>query len=59
MVNPHLTGIIILDIVSAGAVLGTLAGILPPLAAFGAVVWYAIQIWESQTVQGWLKKKEE
>lgn len=39
------------DAVSAGAILGTMVGVLPPLAAFVAIVWYAIQIWESATVQ--------
>jgi hypothetical protein len=33
------------------------AGLVPPLAAAGAsllaVIWYAIQIWESQTVKRW------
>lgn len=38
---------------SIGAVLGSIAGILPPLAALAAAIWYAIQIWESKTVQGW------
>ena len=36
------------------AVLGTLAGILPPLVAIAALLWYAVQIWESDTVQGWI-----
>lgn len=39
------------DGISAAAILGTIAGILPPLAALGGVIWYAIQIWESKTVQ--------
>ena len=42
------------DIASGVAVLGTLAGILPPLVAIAALLWYAVQIWESDTVQGWI-----
>lgn len=41
------------DTISAGAILGTFLGILPPLAAFAAFFWYLIQIWESHTVQKW------
>lgn len=43
------------DVLSVGAILGTLAGYLPAIAAFGAIVWYAIQIYESKTVQAWLR----
>lgn len=39
------------DGVSAAAIVGAISGILPPLAALGGVIWYAIQIWESKTVQ--------
>ena len=42
------------DIASGVAVLGTLAGILPPLVAVAALLWYVVQIWESDTVQGWI-----
>jgi hypothetical protein len=39
------------DVGAVGAILGSLAGYLPPLAALIAILWYAIQIWESDTVQ--------
>lgn len=39
------------DIVSAGVVLATLASWLPPMAALMTVVWTAIRIWETKTVQ--------
>lgn len=39
------------DVVSAGAVVGAIMGYLPGIAALGAIIWYAIQIWESKTVQ--------
>ena len=44
------------DAVAAGGILGAFVGVLPPLAAFVAVLWYAIQIWESETVQGWVHR---
>ncbi len=36
---------------SIGAVVSTMFGWLPPAAAFIALVWYIIQIYESDTVQ--------
>lgn len=39
------------DTVAAAGIIGTLIGYLPALAAFAAIVWYAIQVWESKTVQ--------
>jgi uncharacterized protein YaaW (UPF0174 family) len=33
---------------------GTLASILPPVAAFLTIIWTAIRIWETKTVQGFL-----
>ncbi len=41
--------------ISFVAIVGSFAGILPPLAALCAMLWYAIQVWESDTVQTWLK----
>jgi hypothetical protein len=43
------------DTISAGAILGTFLGYLPPLAAFVATLWYCVQIWESHTVQKWVR----
>lgn len=43
-------------VISLGAILGSFAGILPPLAALGAFVWYCIQIYESKSFQNWLAK---
>ena len=37
--------------ISLGAIVGSFAGIIPPLAALGALVWYVIQIFESSSVQ--------
>lgn len=48
----------LVDSVSAVAIVGTLAGYLPPLAALAAIVWYTVQIWESKTVQAWVHRKD-
>lgn len=45
------------DTVSAGAIIGTLLGILPAAAACGAFVWYLIQIYESRTFQHWINNR--
>lgn len=39
------------DAITAAAVLGTLVGYLPPLAAAATLVWTCIRIWETDTVQ--------
>jgi hypothetical protein len=45
----------LLDAGSVAAVLATLMAWLPPLAAFFSIVWTLIRIYETRTVQGWLK----
>ncbi len=47
----------VLDGVSVVTVIGTLADVLPAVAALFTIVWTAIRIWETDTVQGWLGKK--
>ena len=44
------------DVISVGAILGSLAGWLPPLAALAAIIWYSIEIYESATVQKIVKR---
>lgn len=39
---------------SLGAIAGALLGWVPTVAAIVGLVWYLIQIYESQTVQRWL-----
>ena len=43
----------IVDLASVFTVLGTLLEWLPHVAAFFTIVWTAIRIWETNTVQGW------
>lgn len=41
------------DAGAAVAILGTLAQTLPPTAAAVAIVWYGIQMWQSETGKNW------
>jgi hypothetical protein len=45
-----------LDGLSITAALGALAAWLPPLAALASLVWTSIRIYETKTVQGWVKR---
>ena len=42
------------NILSAGAIVGTVLGWVPAVAAIVALVWYLIQISESETVRRWV-----
>ena len=46
------------DGLSILTVVGTLAEILPALAALFSLVWSLIRIWETQTVQDWVKRRK-
>ena len=48
----------LLDVASVVTVLGTLVDMLPSVAALFTIVWTAIRIYETNTVQGWLGKKD-
>jgi hypothetical protein len=45
----------VLDGLSLVTVLGTLVDILPAVAAAFTIIWTAIRIYETETVQGWIK----
>jgi hypothetical protein len=47
----------ITDAVSVVTVVGTLAQVLPSIAALFTIVWTGFRIYETETVQGWVKKK--
>jgi chromate transport protein ChrA len=47
----------VVDGVSIGTVLATLAGWLPSIAAMFTIIWTGIRIYESPTVQRLLGKK--
>ncbi len=44
------------DAVSVVTVVGTLAEILPSVAAIFTIVWTSIRIWETETVQSIIRK---
>lgn len=46
----------IIDGVSVATVLGTLAQVLPPLAALFTIIWTCIRIYETKTIQKLLGK---
>jgi len=48
----------VIDGVSFLTVVGTLAEMLPAVAAIFTIVWTAIRIWETKTVQRWLGNKK-
>ncbi len=47
----------LVDAVSIVTVLGTLTDMLPSIAATFTIVWTAIRIWETETVQTLLGRK--
>ena len=47
----------VVDGLSLVTVLGTLVDFLPAVAAVFTIVWTAIRIYETKTVQGWLRKR--
>lgn len=47
------------DALSIVTVIGTLAEILPALAALFSIVWSCFRIYELRTIQGWIKKHKE
>ena len=46
------------DLLSVVTVLGTLVDFLPAVAAAFTIVWTAIRIWETESVQKLFRKKE-
>lgn len=47
------------DTVSIATVLGTLTHMLPSIAALFSIIWSAIRIYETKTVQDWLKDDDD
>jgi len=48
----------LMDTASVATVVGTLAGILPAVAALFTIVWTSIRIYESRTMQQYLKRRK-
>lgn len=47
----------VVDVASISTVIASLVGWLPSVAALLSIVWSVIRIYESQTIQSWLRKK--
>ena len=47
----------IADGLSIMTVIGTLADVLPAVAALFTIIWTGFRIYETETVKGWLKRK--
>lgn len=57
MTNDTETAKHVVDVFSIGTVIGTLADILPSVAAIFTVVWTSIRIYETETVQRILRRR--
>ena len=53
--HDHETAKNIIDALSIGAVVGTLAGWLPAVAAMLSIIWTTLRIYETKTVQNLLR----
>jgi hypothetical protein len=49
----------VVDVISVGTMLGSLGSILPPIAALFTIIWTGIRIYETDTVQALVKKKDD
>lgn len=47
------------DILSFGVILGSLAEYLPAIAALASIIWSAIRIYETETVQKFLGRDKK
>lgn len=45
------------DVAAVATTVGTLAQVLPSIAALFTIIWTGFRIYETETVQGWLGKK--
>lgn len=46
----------VIDGTSVGVVVGTLTNVLPAIAAVFTIIWTAIRIWETDTIQSLRRK---
>lgn len=49
----------VVDVLSIVTVVATLVDMLPSIAALFTIVWTAIRIWETDTVQGFFGRNKE
>jgi hypothetical protein len=48
----------VIDVVSVVTVVGTIVDMLPSIAALFTIIWTAIRIWETDTVQNFLRRRK-
>jgi hypothetical protein len=58
MTGPDETLKHVADAASILTVIGTLTNVLPHAAALFTIIWTSIRIYETDTVQRWLNKKQ-
>ena len=56
--SQHETAKHVADGLSIATVIGTLAEILPAVAALFTIIWTGFRIYELQTIQDWLKRRK-
>lgn len=44
--------------ISASAILGFLAGVVPTIGILMAIVWYSVMIWETKTIRNWIAHRQ-
>jgi chromate transport protein ChrA len=49
----------VMDVIAVGGTIGTVAGMLPPLAALVTILWTCLRIWETETVQNFINRNKE
>jgi hypothetical protein len=55
--DPAETGKSVVDAFSIATVIGTIAEILPAIAAIFTIIWTGIRIWETKTVQSFFLRR--
>ena len=59
MTEHHETAKHVVDALSIITVLGTLADMLPSIAAVFTIVWTSLRIWETDTIREWTGRQKD
>tara|TARA_Y100000401_G_scaffold17329_1_gene11753 strand:+ start:352 stop:528 length:177 start_codon:yes stop_codon:yes gene_type:complete len=49
----------VLDVAAGGTAFGALLGYLPPIAALLSIVYTLVRLWETKTVQRFVKRRDK
>jgi hypothetical protein len=55
----HETAKAVTDVAAVATTVGTIAEVLPSIAAIFTIIWTGFRIYETDTVQSWLGKKKD